>query len=73
MNEQFELGTIGTIYKEGDKIKTQVGRKTGKGAAIGATVGIIGAVLTGGASLIATTVGGGALGHLFKKSMQPHP
>jgi hypothetical protein len=70
VNEQFELGTIGTITKEGDKIKTQVGRKTGKGAAIGAAVGVIGAVLTGGASLIATTVGGGVLGHFFKKSMQ---
>jgi hypothetical protein len=70
VNEQFELGTIGTIYKDGDKIKTEVGRKTGKGAAVGAAVGVIGAVLTGGVSLIATTVGGGALGHFFKKSMQ---
>jgi hypothetical protein len=69
INEHFELGTIGTIRKEGDKIKTQVGRKTGKGAAIGAAVGVIGAVLTGGVSLIATTVGGGVLGHFFKKSM----
>jgi hypothetical protein len=73
VNEQFELGTIGTIYKDGDKIKTQVGRKTGKGAAIGAAVGVIGAVLTGGVSLIATTVGGGVLGHFFKKSMQLTP
>ena len=70
VNEQFKLGTIGTISKEGDKIKTEVGRKTGKGAAIGATVGVIGAVLTGGVSLVATTVGGGVLGHFFKKSMQ---
>jgi hypothetical protein len=73
VNEQFELGTIGTIYKDGDKIKTQVGRKSGKGAAIGAAVGVIGAVLTGGVSLIATTVGGGVLGHFFKKSMQLTP
>jgi hypothetical protein len=73
VNDQFELGTIGTIYKDGDKIKTSVGRKTGKGAAIGAAVGVIGAVLTGGASLIATTVGGGVLGHFFKKSMQLTP
>lgn len=69
VNDQFDLGTIGTIYREGDKIKTHVGRKTGKGAAIGAAVGVIGAVLTGGTSLIATTVGGGVLGHFFKKSM----
>jgi hypothetical protein len=73
VNENFDLGTIGMIRKQGDKIKTQVGRKTGKGAAIGAAVGVIGAVLTGGASLIATTVGGGVLGHFFKKSMSLTP
>jgi|WetSurMetagenome_2_1015567.scaffolds.fasta_scaffold735377_1 outer membrane lipoprotein SlyB len=73
INDYFELGTIGTISKEGDKIKTQVDRKTGKGATIGAVVGVIGAVLTGGASLLVTAVGagalGGALGSFFKKSM----
>ena len=49
INDHFELGAIGTIYKEGDKIKTKLGRKTGKGAKIGkaAVVGVIGAVLTG--------------------------
>jgi len=74
INDHFELGTIGTISMEGDKIKTDVGRKTGKGAKVGAVVGVIGAVLTGGASLIVTAVGasalGGALGHFFKKSTQ---
>ncbi len=72
INDHFELGNIGTIRKEGDKIKTDVGRKTGKGAKVGAVVGVIAAVLTGGASLIITAVGagalGGALGHFFKKS-----
>jgi hypothetical protein len=72
INDHFELGAVGTISKEGDKIKTKVGRKAGKGAKIGAVVGVIGAVLTGGASLIITAVGagalGGALGSFFKKS-----
>ena len=71
INDHFELGSIGTIYKEGDKIKTKVGRKTGKGAKVGAVVGVIGAVLTGGALLIAAAGAGavgGALGHFFKKS-----
>ncbi len=72
INDHFELGAVGTIYKEGDKIKTKVGRKAGKGAKVGAVVGVIGAVLTGGASLIVTAVGasavGGALGSFFKKS-----
>ena len=74
INDHFELGTIGTIRREGDKIKTDVGRRTGKGAKVGAVVGVIAAVLTGGASLIITAVGagavGGALGHFFKKSTQ---
>lgn len=70
--DHIKLGAIGTISKDGDKIKTHVGRKTGKGVAIGAAVGVIGAVLTGGASLIVTAVGGsalgGVLGSFFKKS-----
>jgi hypothetical protein len=74
INDHFQLGTVGMISKDGDKIKTEVGRKTGAGAKVGAVVGVIGAVLTGGASLIITAVGagalGGALGAFFKKSTQ---
>lgn len=72
-NDYMKLGAIGLLRKEGDKVKTSVGRKTGRGVAIGATVGIIGAVLTGGASLIAGAVGagalGGAVGAFLKNSM----
>ena len=67
-NDHIKFGAIGTITKDGDKVKTHVGRKTGKGALIGATVGVVAAVLTGGASIIGTTVLGGALGAFFKKS-----
>lgn len=74
INYDFDLGSIGMIYKDGDKIKTKVGRKTGKGAAVGAVVGVIGAVLTGGASLIVSALGasalGGVLGSFFKHSTQ---
>jgi hypothetical protein len=69
INDAMRLGEMGTISKTGDKIKTHVRRKTGKGAAIGAAVGVIGAVLTGGASVVATTVLGGALGAFFKRSL----
>lgn len=73
VNDHIKLGAIGTISKDGDKVKTHVGRKVGKGVVVGATVGIIGAVLTGGATLIAGAVGagtlGGALGAFFKKSL----
>lgn len=72
-NDHMKLGAIGMISKDGDKVKTSVKRKTGKGVAIGATVGVIGAALTGGMSLIAGVVGagamGGVLGAFFKKSM----
>ncbi len=72
-NDHMKLGAIGMIRKEGDKVKTSVGRKTGKGVAIGAAVGVIGAVLTGGAALVAGAVGagalGGVLGAFFKDSM----
>ena len=72
-NDEIKLGAIGTIAKEGDKVKTHVGRKSGKGAAVGATIGVIGAVLSGGATLIGGAVAmgalGGVLGAFFKKSL----
>ena len=69
VNDHIKFGAIGTITKDGDKVKTHVGRKAGKGMLIGATLGVIGAVLTGGVSILATTAVGGALGAFFKKSM----
>src|SRR3954451_3215334 len=72
-NEDIKLGAIGTIYKDGDKIKTHVGRKTGSGAKVGSILGVIAAVLSGGVTLIAGVaaglIGGGAIGSFFKKSM----
>ena len=72
INEHIKLGAIGIVTKDGDKVKTHVGRKAGKGAKVGAVVGIIGAVLTGGALLvgaIGVSALGGALGAFFKKSL----
>jgi hypothetical protein len=50
-----------------------LGRKTGKGAKTGAIIGIIAAVLSGGATLVggivAVAVGGGVLGTFFKNSL----
>jgi hypothetical protein len=69
----IKLGAIGTITKKGDKVKTHVAHKTGQGAKVGALLGIIAAVLTGGASWIMAAAGGGALGGIagsfFKKSL----
>lgn len=68
VNDHIKFGAIGTITKDGDKIKTHVGRKTGKGLLIGATVGVIATVLTGGAAILGATALGGVLGTFFHGS-----
>jgi uncharacterized membrane protein len=71
-NDEIKLGAVGTISKKGDKIQTNVGRKTGSGAKVGAVLGVTAAVLSGGLTLIPSAVGGavggGAIGTFFKKS-----
>jgi uncharacterized membrane protein len=73
-SSEIKLGAIGTIAKEGDKIRTHVGRKTGKGASVGAILGVIAAVLSGGVTLLGGVVGGAALGGVIgafmKQSLQ---
>jgi hypothetical protein len=61
-DDEVKLGAIGTIYKEGDKVKTHVPHKVGKGAVVGATVGIIAGALTGGIGLLGGVLAGGAMG-----------
>lgn len=68
-----KLGAVGTMAATPDgKIKTHVGRKSGKGAKTGAILGVIAGVLSGGVTLIGGLIGGavagGALGSFFKKS-----
>jgi hypothetical protein len=61
-NEAIKLGAIGTLTKENGKVKTHVGRKTGKGATVGTVIGIIAAILSGGVTLIGGVLVGGATG-----------
>ena len=71
-SSEIKLGAIGTIAKDGNKVKTHVGRKTGKGASVGAILGVIAAVLSGGVTLLGG-VGGttlGVIGSFIKQSMQ---
>ena len=72
-NSDIKLGAIGIITKEGDKVKTDVGRKTGSGAKVGAVLGVAAAVLSGGITLIpgvvGGAVGGGVVGSFFKQSV----
>ena len=60
-NDDVKLGAVGTISKDGDKVKTQLGRKTGKGLAVGAVLGVVAAAL-GPVGLIGGAIAGGALG-----------
>jgi len=71
-NDEIKLGSIGTLRMDGDKVKTKTGRKTGKGAKVGAVLFVASAVLTGGGTLVASAatgaVTGGVVGSFFKKS-----
>jgi hypothetical protein len=72
-SDEIKLDAIGRIYKKGGKVKTGLERKTGKGAKVGALLGITAAVLLGGVTLVAGVVTGGLMGGIagsfFKKSL----
>jgi uncharacterized membrane protein len=74
VNLDVKLGAIGTVAKDGDKVRTHVGRKTGRGASVGAILGVIAAVLSGGVTLLGGVFGGAALGGVIgafmKQSLQ---
>lgn len=71
-NKEVKLGAIGLVFKEDGEIKTSVPRKTGRGMAVGAMLGLFAAAL-GPVGWIGAALGGGALGGvvgtLFKKSV----
>jgi hypothetical protein len=69
-SDEIKLGAVGTITKENGKVKTNVGRKTGKGAAVGTVVGIIAAILSGGVTLIGGVLVGGASGGIVGAFMK---
>ena len=64
-NEDIKLGAIGRLTEtEKGKLKTKHYNKahTGRDALIGGAIGLVAAGLTGGLSLLAGAVGGGAVG-----------
>jgi len=71
-NADIKLGAVGTITKHGDKVKTHVGHKTGKGMWTGAVVGLIAAMFPP-VALVGGVLGGAALGGVtgafFKKPL----
>ncbi|MEZ4770737.1 MAG: DUF1269 domain-containing protein [Caldilineales bacterium] len=71
--QDVSLGSIGTIYKKNGKVKTDMGRKTGTGAKVGAVLGVAGALLGPvgliGGLLAGALVGAGA-GSIFTEHMQ---
>ena len=66
--KEIKLGAIGILVKDKDgKVKTQ---KVGKrNTGVGAILGVIAAVLSGGISLLGGIVGGGVIGALFHKGL----
>lgn len=60
--DDIKLGAIGLLYKEGDEVKSLIGHQMGRGAKVGALVGIITDVLTGGVGLVGGAAAGGLLG-----------
>jgi uncharacterized membrane protein len=71
-SEEIKLGAVGTMIRQDGKVKTQVGRRTGKGAVVGTAIGVIAAILSGGLTLVGGVIVGGAtggvVGALLKKS-----
>jgi uncharacterized membrane protein len=70
-DKEVKLGAIGLVYNEEGEIKTHVPRKTGRGIAVGAVLGVVAAAL-GPVALVGAAVGGGTLGGVlgsfFKQS-----
>jgi len=69
-NDEIKLGAVGTISKENGKVKTNVGRKTGKGATVGTVIGVIAAILSGGLTLVGGVLVGGATGGIVGAFMK---
>lgn len=72
-SDDIKLGAIGLLYKENGQVKSVINRQSERGLKVGALVGVIGGVLTGGLGLIGgAAVGGlagGTLGTFFTKSL----
>jgi|CXWK01.1.fsa_nt_gi uncharacterized membrane protein len=66
--KEIKLGAIGILVKDKDgKVKThKVGKRN---TGVGAILGVIAAVLSGGISLLGGIVGGGVIGALFHKGL----
>lgn len=68
-NEDIKLGAIGHITLEDGAVKIkQYGKsKTKRGALLGGALGVVAAGVTGGLSLVAGALGGGAIGGVVGK------
>jgi len=60
--EDIKLGACGVIVEEDGKIKKHVGRWGGPGAWVGAIIGVVEAVFTGGVGIVSGATAGGATG-----------
>lgn len=72
-SDDVKLGAVGLLYKEGDEVKSVINHQEGRGLKVGALVGVIAGVLTGGIGLVGGAAAGGlmgaAAGAFFAKSL----
>ena len=70
--KDIKLGSCGVIFEKNGRLKTHVGRWGGPEARVGAVIGVIAAVFSGGMGLVGGTVAGdvtgGAAGSFFRKA-----
>lgn len=72
-SDDIKLGAVGLLYKEGDEVKSIINHQSGRGLKVGALVGLIAGVLSGGIGLVggaaAGSLMGGVAGTFFAKSL----
>lgn len=61
-SDDIKLGAVGLLYKEGQDVKSEINHQGGRGLKVGALVGVIAGVLTGGIGLIGGAAAGGLMG-----------
>ncbi len=67
-DKEIKLGAIGVLAKD-DKGKVKTHKVGKRNTGVGAVLGVIAAVLSGGLTLLGGIVGGGVIGALFHKGL----
>ncbi len=60
--KEIQLGAIGLLFKDGNEVKTLIDSQAEQGMKIGAIVGILAGIFSGGVGLVGGAAAGGLLG-----------